>query len=155
MIPYVGWLTSCQNIRSSWLIAKRSICLLNLLSSVCTDITRFGTFPEYQIDIYAVFSLQRVTLMYCWGLRYLFLGKKTKWGQRDEVYMLRLLCIIHLIKDIKSNRIRIAQWGNSVEKRGWNNSSRRWEKERHGETKFRWTRPALFFQSSFCTLSYA
>ena len=24
-----------------------------------------------------------------------------------------------LIKDIKSNRMRIAQWGNSVEKRGW------------------------------------
>ena len=27
------------------------------------------------------------------------------------------------IKDIKSNRIRIAQWGNSVEKSGWNKDS--------------------------------
>ena len=28
-----------------------------------------------------------------------------------------------LIKDIKSNRRRIAQWGNSVEKSGWNKDS--------------------------------
>ena len=108
------------------------------------------------------------------------------------------------VKDIKSNRMRIAQWGNSVEKRGWvawftretnktsrqevfttyigrrcpsvlpegeetlrpprsdlrspgiiskhggfcapdGDSTRIWEKERHGETKFRWTRPALYF----------
>lgn len=93
VMPYVGWLTSCQTIRSSWLIARRSICLLSLSSNVCTDMARFGTRPKYQIEIPAVFSLWRVTV-FRWALRCLFSGKKMKWDQRGEVCIKNIiLCV--------------------------------------------------------------
>ena len=60
-----------------------------------------------------------------------------------------------LIKGIKSNRIRIAQWENLVEKRGWIIQPEGERKNDMGRPSFSEQGPHFIFQSSFYTLSYA
>lgn len=40
VVPYVSWLTSCRAIRRSWLLVRRSICFLSLLSNMCKDFAK-------------------------------------------------------------------------------------------------------------------
>ena len=51
--------------------------------------------------------------------------------------------------------MRIAQWGNSVEKRGWIIQSEGERKNDMGRPSFGEQGPHFIFQSSFYTLSYA
>ena len=60
-----------------------------------------------------------------------------------------------LIKDIKSGEIRIAQWENLVEKRGWIIQPEGERKNDMGRPSFGEQGPHFTFQSSFYTLSYA
>ena len=60
-----------------------------------------------------------------------------------------------LIKDIKSGQIRIAQWENLVEKRGWIIQPEDERKNDMGRPSFGEQGPHFIFQSSFYTLSYA
>ena len=60
-----------------------------------------------------------------------------------------------LIKDIKSGYIRIAQWENLVQKRGWMIQPEGERKNDMGRSSFSEQGPHFIFQSSFYTLSYA
>ena len=60
-----------------------------------------------------------------------------------------------VIKDIKSGQIRIAQWENLVEKRGWIIQPEDERKNDMGRPSFGEQGPHFIFQSSFYTLSYA
>ena len=60
-----------------------------------------------------------------------------------------------LIKDIKSGEIRIAQWENLVEKRGWIIQPEGKRKNDMGRPSFGEQGPHFIFQSSFYALGYA